>query len=212
MAAQSAGILLFRRTAGVVQFLLAHPGGPFWSKKDEGSWSIPKGLYQDHETAIDAARRELQEEIGLTITGDLVELGKFKQPSGKVISAWAAERTSMSPRCEATPFRWSGRRSRGGRWRIAYLSRDLRGREAATAGLRGPRPKAESLRREILGLEAKTAIFVASSSSISKQGLIPIVGMRSLRRRVGRGWQPGDQHVSPGLVLVVGIGRVHRVE
>jgi predicted NUDIX family NTP pyrophosphohydrolase len=91
MAPQSAGILLFRRTTGIVQFLLAHPGGPFWSKKDEGSWSIPKGLYQEHETAIDAARRELQEEIGLTITGDLVELGKFKQPSGKMISAWAAE-------------------------------------------------------------------------------------------------------------------------
>jgi predicted NUDIX family NTP pyrophosphohydrolase len=91
MASQSAGILLFRKTTGTVQFLLAHPGGPFWSKKDEGSWSIPKGLCQEHETAIDAARRELQEEIGLTITGDLVELGTFKQPSGKVISAWAAE-------------------------------------------------------------------------------------------------------------------------
>ena len=91
MAPQSAGILLFRRTTGIVQFLLAHPGGPFWSKKDEGSWSIPKGLCQEHETAIEAARRELQEEIGLTITGDLFELGKFKQPSGKVISAWAAE-------------------------------------------------------------------------------------------------------------------------
>jgi predicted NUDIX family NTP pyrophosphohydrolase len=91
MAPQSAGILVYRRTMGIVQFLLAHPGGPFWSKKDEGSWSIPKGLYQERETAIDAARRELQEEIGLTITGALVELGKFKQPSGKVISAWAAE-------------------------------------------------------------------------------------------------------------------------
>jgi predicted NUDIX family NTP pyrophosphohydrolase len=91
MAPQSAGILLFRRTTGIVQFLLAHPGGPFWSKKDDGAWSIPKGLCQEHETAIDAARRELEEEIGLTITGDLVELGTFKQPSGKVISAWAAE-------------------------------------------------------------------------------------------------------------------------
>ena len=91
MAPQSAGILIFRRTTSIVQFLLAHPGGPFWSKKDEGSWSIPKGLHQEHENAIDAARRELQEEIGLTITGDLIELGEFKQPSGKVISAWAAE-------------------------------------------------------------------------------------------------------------------------
>ena len=75
----------------MVQFLLAHPGGPFWSKKDEGAWSIPKGLYEEPENAIDAARRELREEIGLTITADLVELGKFKQPGGKVISAWAAE-------------------------------------------------------------------------------------------------------------------------
>ena len=65
--------------------------GPFWSKKDEGAWSIPKGLYEEPENAIDAARRELREEIGLTITADLVELGKFNQPGGKVISAWAAE-------------------------------------------------------------------------------------------------------------------------
>ena len=75
----------------MVQFLLAHPGGPFWSKKDEGAWSIPKGLYEEPENAIDAARREFWEETGATITGDLVELGKFKQPGGKVISAWAAE-------------------------------------------------------------------------------------------------------------------------
>jgi len=91
MPRQSAGILLFRRAGGIVQFLLVHPGGPFWSKKDEGAWSIPKGLYEEPENAIDAARRELREEIGLTITADLVELGKFKQPGGKVISAWAAE-------------------------------------------------------------------------------------------------------------------------
>jgi predicted NUDIX family NTP pyrophosphohydrolase len=91
MPRQSAGILLFRRAGGMVQFLLVHPGGPFWSKKDEGAWSIPKGLYEEPENAIAAARRELREEIGLTITADLVELGKFKQPGGKVISAWAAE-------------------------------------------------------------------------------------------------------------------------
>ena len=91
MPRQSAGILLFRRAGGVVQFLLVHPGGPFWSKKDEGAWSIPKGLYEEPENAIDAARREFWEETGATIAGDLVELGKFKQPGGKVISAWAAE-------------------------------------------------------------------------------------------------------------------------
>jgi predicted NUDIX family NTP pyrophosphohydrolase len=91
MPPQSAGILLFRRTGGIVQFLLVHPGGPFWAKKDAGAWSIPKGLYEEPENAVDAARREFWEEIGVTITTDLVELGKFKQPGGKVISAWAAE-------------------------------------------------------------------------------------------------------------------------
>ena len=91
MPRQSAGILLFRRAGGIVQFLLVHPGGPFWAKKDAGAWSIPKGLYEEPENAIDAARREFREEIGPTITADLVELGKFKQPGGKVISAWAAE-------------------------------------------------------------------------------------------------------------------------
>ena len=91
MPRQSAGILLFRRTAGIVQVLLLHPGGPFWAKKDEGAWSIPKGLYEEPENAIDAARREFWEETGGTIAADLVELGKFKQPGGKVISAWAAE-------------------------------------------------------------------------------------------------------------------------
>ena len=91
MPRQSAGILLFRRAGGIVQFLLVHPGGPFWAKKDEGAWSIPKGLYEEPENAIDAARREFWEETGATIAGDLVELGKFKQPGGKVISAWAAE-------------------------------------------------------------------------------------------------------------------------
>ena len=91
MPSQSAGILLFRRAGGIVQFLLVHPGGPFWAKKDEGAWTIPKGLYEEPENAIDAARREFWEETGATIAGDLVELGKFKQPGGKVISAFAAE-------------------------------------------------------------------------------------------------------------------------
>jgi len=92
MAQRSAGLLLVRRRGGMPEFFLVHPGGPFWAKKDEGAWSIPKGVYQEPESAVDAARRELEEEIGLAITGDLLELGKFKQPSGKVVSVWAAER------------------------------------------------------------------------------------------------------------------------
>jgi predicted NUDIX family NTP pyrophosphohydrolase len=68
------------------------PGGPFWAKKDEGSWSIPKGEYGEAEDALAAAKRELREETGIVVAGEFLELGTFKQPSGKLISAWAIER------------------------------------------------------------------------------------------------------------------------
>lgn len=91
MAKRSAGILLFRRSGDGVEVLLAHPGGPFWSKKDEGSWSIPKGEYDESEDAQIAAKRELREETGIVVSGELIALGTFGQPSGKLVSAWAAE-------------------------------------------------------------------------------------------------------------------------
>jgi predicted NUDIX family NTP pyrophosphohydrolase len=91
MAKQSAGILLFRRAGPGIEVLLIHPGGPFWAKKDEGAWSIPKGLFEEGEDALTAARRELQEETGHRADGDFLELGRFKQPSGKVLAVWACE-------------------------------------------------------------------------------------------------------------------------
>ena len=91
MAKQSAGILLFR-SSHELQILLVHPGGPFWAKKDEGSWSIPKGEYDETEDLLAAAKRELREEPGIVVAGEFLELGTFKEPSGKLISAWAIER------------------------------------------------------------------------------------------------------------------------
>jgi predicted NUDIX family NTP pyrophosphohydrolase len=91
MTQRSAGILLFRRSGRKLELLLVHPGGPFWSKKDDRAWSIPKGLYEESEDPIAAARREFEEETGSAVTGELIELGSFKQPSGKTIQAWAAE-------------------------------------------------------------------------------------------------------------------------
>ena len=87
----SAGILLFRRTPAGVEVLLVHPGGPFWAKKDAGSWSIPKGLADEGEDLLAAARREFLEETGATAEGDFLDLGAHRQPSGKTIAAFALE-------------------------------------------------------------------------------------------------------------------------
>jgi len=91
MSKRSAGFLLFRRRMDTPEILLVHPGGPFWVKKDNGAWSIPKGLYEEPDDPIAAARREFEEETGCKPPADVIELGSFKQPSGKVIIAWAAE-------------------------------------------------------------------------------------------------------------------------
>ena len=88
---RSAGILAFRLVEGALELLLIHPGGPFWAKKDAGTWSIPKGLYAEDEGALVAAKREFEEETGLQPVGDFIELGAFRQPSGKTISPWAIE-------------------------------------------------------------------------------------------------------------------------
>jgi predicted NUDIX family NTP pyrophosphohydrolase len=90
-AAISAGILLFRRQGGVLEVFLAHPGGPFWAKRDTGAWTIPKGVVDEGEDLLDAARRELREETGLAPRGPFVPLGFIKQKAGKTVHAWACE-------------------------------------------------------------------------------------------------------------------------
>jgi len=90
MAKRSAGLLLFRESPRGVEVLLVHPGGPFWAKKDEGAWSIPKGEFDDDEDALVAARREFEEETGATAPdGETFALDPVRQPSGKVVHAWA---------------------------------------------------------------------------------------------------------------------------
>jgi predicted NUDIX family NTP pyrophosphohydrolase len=91
MAKISAGILLFRRRAEGAEVMLVHPGGPFWAKKDAGSWSIPKGLADEGEDLLAAAKREYLEETGMAADGDFLDLGAHKQPGGKTIAAWACE-------------------------------------------------------------------------------------------------------------------------
>lgn len=91
MPQKSAGLLIHRRIAGVFEFLLVHPGGPFWARKDEGAWSIPKGLIGDDEDELEAAKREAEEELGIAVDGDFRPLGSYKQPGGKIVVAWSVE-------------------------------------------------------------------------------------------------------------------------
>ena len=89
--ATSAGVLVFRRIRAEPEFLLAHPGGPFWRKRDVGVWSVPKGLLEPAEAPLDAAVREFGEETGLSLPGSLRPLEPIRQTGGKVVFCWACE-------------------------------------------------------------------------------------------------------------------------
>jgi predicted NUDIX family NTP pyrophosphohydrolase len=87
---QSAGILLYRRKPDRLEVFLVHPGGPFWKKKDAGSWTIPKGEFTNEEPALDAAVREFKEETGAALKGPFQPLSPIRQKGGKRVYAWAA--------------------------------------------------------------------------------------------------------------------------
>ena len=105
MAVQSAGILLYRQTDAGLEVWIAHMGGPFWARKDAAAWSIPKGEYDLSEDPFVAARREFQEEIGVPApdTG-YTELGRFRQPSGKVVTVFAAKADLAVERVTSNTF------------------------------------------------------------------------------------------------------------
>lgn len=112
----SAGILLYRRTPGGVEVFLAHPGGPFWQKRDAGAWTIPKGLIDEGEDPLQAARREFHEETSLKLDGPCFPLGSILQKAGKVVHAWACEGDAdpAAVRSNEVQIEWP----RGsGRWR-----------------------------------------------------------------------------------------------
>lgn len=93
MAKQSAGLLMYRDSRGCLEVFLVHPGGPFWAKKDLSAWSIPKGEFTADEEPLEAARREFEEETGISVPagGTFVPLTPIRQSGGKVVSAWAVE-------------------------------------------------------------------------------------------------------------------------
>ena len=115
MPQKSAGLLLYRWRDGALEVLLVHPGGPFWAKKDDGAWTVPKGRIEPGEDALAAARREFGEETGYAIEGDFRPLGECRLAGGKIVLAWAVEGELDAAAIESNSFEmeWpprSGRR------------------------------------------------------------------------------------------------------
>jgi predicted NUDIX family NTP pyrophosphohydrolase len=92
MPKQTGGILLYRSNGGELEVLLTHPGGPYWENKDDGAWTIPKGIIEDGEKPVEAAAREFEEELGSPLpAGELRRLKPIRQAGGKLVHAWAVE-------------------------------------------------------------------------------------------------------------------------
>jgi predicted NUDIX family NTP pyrophosphohydrolase len=106
---------MYRRAHGALELLLVHPGGPFWARKDDGAWSIPKGEHGEGEDPLAVAKREFMEEVGTAPDGTFVDLGEVVQPGRKVVRAWALEGDVDVARLQSNTFEmeWppkSGRR------------------------------------------------------------------------------------------------------
>jgi predicted NUDIX family NTP pyrophosphohydrolase len=116
MAKTSAGLLMYRFNAGHLEVLLAHPGGPFWTNKDEGAWAIPKGLVDEDEDLLTTAKREFEEELGTKPEGEFVPLGEVLQKGGKTVVAWAFEGDLDTTAIKSNTFKkeWP---PRSGQWR-----------------------------------------------------------------------------------------------
>jgi predicted NUDIX family NTP pyrophosphohydrolase len=104
MPKQSAGLLLYREGPRGLEVFLVHPGGPFWAKKDEGAWSIPKGEFDELEDPLAAARREFEEETGFTPVGEPVPLEPLRQAGGKRVHVWALQQDVDPARLRSDTF------------------------------------------------------------------------------------------------------------
>ena len=151
MVKHSAGLVLYRRTGLATEILLVHPGGPFWARKDTGAWSIPKGLVEGDESPLAAARREFKEETGFLPQGRFIELGNFKQPSCKIVSAWAVE-GDFDPhnlKCNSFSLEWPPKSGRMQEFPEADRAAWFEASEAARKITKGQLPIIQKLIRRL---------------------------------------------------------------
>lgn len=151
---RSAGLLLHRRAGAGVEVLIAHMGGPFWARRDEGAWSIPKGEFADGEQALDVALREFAEEIGSPPPpGTPVELGEFRRPSGKRVTVFVLEGGIDTTEIRSNAFEMEWPRGSGRIQsfpeidRAEWMSPEL----ARTKLVKGQIPVIEAFARDALG-------------------------------------------------------------
>jgi predicted NUDIX family NTP pyrophosphohydrolase len=152
MPQRSAGILLYRRRGGV-EVLLVHPGGPFWARKDDGAWSIPKGEYAEGEDPLAAARREFAEETGSQVQGEAIALGAFRQSSAKIVDVWAVEGEFDPAGLESNTFamEWPPRSGRTREVPEVDRAEWFAPEAAARKILKGQRPIVGALLRHLAG-------------------------------------------------------------
>jgi predicted NUDIX family NTP pyrophosphohydrolase len=149
---RSAGLLVYRMENGRIEVLIAHMGGPFWARKNEGAWSIPKGEYDDDEHPLAAAIREFGEELGVTAPGGTpVELGEVRQSGGKVVTAYALEGDVDLSAFHSNTFLIEWPRNSGQQREFPEIDRvewvDLD--KAATLLVKGQVPFLDTLRRQV---------------------------------------------------------------
>ena len=154
MAARSAGLLLHRRTSAGPEVLIAHMGGPFWARKDEGAWSIPKGEIEDGEAPLATALREFEEELGVPPPpGTPADLGEFRQPGGKRVRVFTQEGDLDVTRIQGGEFEMEWPRGSGRIERFPEVDRAewMPLDRARTKLLTGQVPVIDALERDVLG-------------------------------------------------------------
>jgi predicted NUDIX family NTP pyrophosphohydrolase len=161
MPEKSAGLLLFRTVAATVEVLLVHPGGPFWAKKDEAAWSIPKGEFDDGEDALAAARREFAEELGAVPAGEPVPLSPIRQAGGKMVFAFAlrADFDVATAKSNTFTMEWPPRSGRTQEFPEIDRAKWFTTEEARRRMLKGQIPLLDELERQdrTLGREGSRA-------------------------------------------------------